>query len=110
MFPCTTSASAVEVHRSWPQNVNGAPNNVFKDLIVRSGLSPLITTSYKFISKSIVSTFAERWQPETNTFHMPFYEMVVDLMSSQLSVSTNDVHDELASVRVTSMRLDCWSG
>ncbi|GAA0170219.1 hypothetical protein LIER_24527 [Lithospermum erythrorhizon] len=28
---------------------------------------------------SIITTFIERWQPETNSFHMPFGEMTITL-------------------------------
>lgn len=48
-------------------------------LIGRSGLAPLITASYCFINSNIVLAFVERWQPETNTFHMPFGEMMITL-------------------------------
>ncbi|XXG63558.1 hypothetical protein AAC387_Pa05g1716 [Persea americana] len=109
----------------WPQNVEGTPNNVFRDLVVRLGLSPLITASYKFISKNTASTFVERWQPKTNNFHTSFGEMaitlddvgtilkilltgrslptntlsverVVNLVRSQLGVSPKDAHNELS--------------
>ena len=111
--------------RGWPQNVEGAPNNVFRDLVVWSRLSSLITMSYKFIKKNVVSTFVERWQPEMNTFRMPFneititlddvgtvlgipltgrlvstdtllFERAVDLVNSQLGASPEDAHGELS--------------
>ncbi|RWR86348.1 LOW QUALITY PROTEIN: serine/threonine-protein phosphatase 7 long form [Cinnamomum micranthum f. kanehirae] len=51
----------------------------FKALVSRFRLAPLVTTSYRSINKIIVSGFVESWQPETNTFHMPFGEMTITL-------------------------------
>ncbi|RWR80339.1 serine/threonine-protein phosphatase 7 long form isoform X1 [Cinnamomum micranthum f. kanehirae] len=45
----------------------------------KSRLAPLVTASYCSVNKIIVSIFVERWQPETNTFHMPFGEMTITL-------------------------------
>lgn len=39
------------------------------------GLISLVSCFYKFVNKVVVSAFVERWQPETNTFHLPFGEM-----------------------------------
>lgn len=64
--------------RGWLENVWGK-NAEFRDLVTRSMLSPLITTSYRFINRNVVSAFVERWQPETNTFHMPYSEMTITL-------------------------------
>lgn len=47
----------------------------FRDLVSRSRLASLATASYRSCNKIIISGFVERWQPETNTFHMPFGEM-----------------------------------
>ena len=47
--------------------------------MTRSNLSPLITASYRSVSKIIISCFVERWQPERNTFHMSFGEMSISL-------------------------------
>ncbi|CAL8166988.1 unnamed protein product [Prunus armeniaca] len=46
-----------------------------------SGLEHLIRCSYRNADKIVVSTFVERWHPETNTFHMPFGEMAITLSS-----------------------------
>lgn len=48
-------------------------------IIHKSGLAPLIGCSYKQGNKELISAFVERWQPETNTFHLPFGEMSISL-------------------------------
>ena len=48
-------------------------------IIVESGLAPLIDYTYCFANSTILSTFYERWQPETNTFHLPFEKMTITL-------------------------------
>lgn len=50
---------------------------MLRGLIVVSGLSLYISTSYQFINKVVVSAFVERWYLETNTFHTPFGEMTI---------------------------------
>ncbi|XP_052182064.1 protein MAIN-LIKE 1-like [Diospyros lotus] len=49
------------------------------DIVVRSQLAPLIESTYRFVNPTVVSAFSERWQPETNTFHLPFGEMTLTL-------------------------------
>ncbi|KAK9128393.1 hypothetical protein Syun_017190 [Stephania yunnanensis] len=48
-------------------------------IIQRSGLNTLIDCSYRKANKEVISAFVERWQPETNTFHLPFGEMSTSL-------------------------------
>ena len=54
-----------------------------------SCLLPLIKHNYRYIDYVAISAFVERWQPETNTFHLPFGEMMITLddVSSILGVS-----------------------
>lgn len=61
----------------WQWQLNGSDR--FRQWISRSRLEPLVTASYRSVNKIIVSSFVERWQSETNTFHMPFGEMTITL-------------------------------
>ncbi|XP_052178680.1 protein MAIN-LIKE 1-like [Diospyros lotus] len=49
------------------------------DIVVRFQLAPLIEATYRFVNPTVVSAFSERWQPETNIFHLPFGEMTLTL-------------------------------
>ncbi|CAL2237762.1 unnamed protein product [Prunus armeniaca] len=72
---CMSKTSTLREWNWW-----GNPNNgIFKWYIQRSGLEHLIRCSYQNADKIVVSTFVERWHPETNTFHMPFGEMTITL-------------------------------
>ncbi|XP_028108651.1 protein MAIN-LIKE 1-like [Camellia sinensis] len=39
----------------------------------------LACCTYRFVNKLLISSFVERWQPETNTFHMTVGEMALTL-------------------------------
>ncbi|XP_028105922.1 protein MAIN-LIKE 1-like [Camellia sinensis] len=54
-------------------------NTRFKAIIEQSGLSQLAHCTYRFVNKLLISSFVERWQPETNTFHMTVGEMTLTL-------------------------------
>ncbi|RWR94953.1 serine/threonine-protein phosphatase 7 long form isoform X1 [Cinnamomum micranthum f. kanehirae] len=80
-------------------------NIVFSGLIGHSGLAPLVATSYRSINKNMVSAFVERWQLETNTFHMLFSEMTITL-DDVITILGIPAHEELAGVRGSSVRLE----
>ncbi|GMP32596.1 hypothetical protein CsSME_00006279 [Camellia sinensis var. sinensis] len=44
-----------------------------------SGLVHLARCTYRFVNKIVVSSFVERWQPETDTFHFTVGEMTITL-------------------------------
>ncbi|XP_062025133.1 uncharacterized protein LOC133741212 [Rosa rugosa] len=54
-------------------------NHKFWSYIDGSRLRPLVNCSYLIGNRVVVSAFCERWQPETNTFHLPFGEMTITL-------------------------------
>ncbi|XP_028073559.1 protein MAIN-LIKE 2-like [Camellia sinensis] len=54
-------------------------NTTFKAIIEQSGLSQLARCTYQFVNKLLISNFVERWQPETNTFHMTIGDMTLTL-------------------------------
>ncbi|CAL9019397.1 unnamed protein product [Prunus brigantina] len=86
---CMSKTSTLREWNWW-----GNPNNgIFKGYIQRSGLEQLIRCSYRNADKIVVSTFVERWHPETNTFHMPFGEMTITLddVSSILGIPVSGV-------------------
>ena len=47
-------------------------------IIEESDLAPLrMHLSYRYINRALVSAYVKRWQPETNTFHLPFGEITI---------------------------------
>ncbi|XP_052201694.1 protein MAIN-LIKE 1-like [Diospyros lotus] len=50
-----------------------------RDIVIGSSLSPLLECTYRYTNYAIVSAFTERWQPETNSFHLPFGEISITL-------------------------------
>ena len=49
------------------------------DRVKRSGLSGLTEHNYKAFDYVAIQAFVERWQPDTNTFHLPFGEVTITL-------------------------------
>ncbi|KAM7489675.1 hypothetical protein LguiB_027159 [Lonicera macranthoides] len=62
-----------------------------------SGLLPLIEHNYRCIDYVAVTAFIERWQPDINTFHLPFGEMTITL-------------DDVISILGVSVVGSCFSG
>jgi len=50
-----------------------------KDVVVQSGFNWLIMHTHEKLNKVIISSFVEKFYPETNTFHLPFGEMGITI-------------------------------
>ncbi|WCJ22085.1 hydrolase protein serine/threonine phosphatase [Euphorbia peplus] len=57
----------------WYENM---PQNT-KKKIDETRLSHLPICMFKSLDWALITAFTERWQPDTNTFHMPFGEMTI---------------------------------
>jgi hypothetical protein len=51
----------------------------FWDRLEATGLEPLVHTSFGKLNHGLLTAFAERWHPETSTFHLPVGEMGITL-------------------------------
>ncbi|XP_028051332.1 protein MAIN-LIKE 1-like [Camellia sinensis] len=110
-------------------------NTKFKAIIEQFGLSQLARCTYPFVNKLLISSFVERWQLETNTFHMTVGEMAltlddvgtilglpivgksvsvpdvtdhygVTLLVYSLGITERAAHEEVSSAGGNSVRLD----
>lgn len=50
-----------------------------KDIVMGSGFYPLILHAHEKLDKVLINAFIERFYPETNTFHLPFGEMMITI-------------------------------
>ncbi|XP_028054145.1 protein MAIN-LIKE 1-like [Camellia sinensis] len=81
----------------WPWMSPTVQNIRRRHLVEQSGLSVLIDHTYRHGNRVAISTFTERWHPETNTFHMPDGEMIVTLDDMQT----------ILGIPITGMALSC---
>ena len=54
-----------------------------KERVQRSGLSHLPKLMHQHLDIPLICAFVERWQPDTNSFHLPFGEMTIMLHDVQ---------------------------
>ncbi|KAJ1421598.1 Phosphatidylinositol-specific phospholipase C, X domain [Sesbania bispinosa] len=50
-----------------------------RDIVVNSGLAPLIDCSHSLVDRGLLSAFAERWHRNTCSFHLSVGEMTITL-------------------------------
>lgn len=50
-----------------------------RDVVIGSGLYKLILHSHDKLDRVLINAFVERYYPETNTFHLPFGEMMITI-------------------------------
>ncbi|KAL5164566.1 Protein MAIN-LIKE 1 [Glycine soja] len=57
----------------------GRPVPAIEEMVVGTGLSPLIVCSVDTSDRGLISLFVERWHRETSTFHLPMGEVSIML-------------------------------
>ncbi|XP_050233138.2 protein MAIN-LIKE 1-like [Mercurialis annua] len=72
---CQTRHGALRKLRQW----NETASEEVKVLIDGTELSNLPYIMFDHLDIPLLSAFVERWQPDTNSFHMPFGEMTITL-------------------------------
>ncbi|XP_028065469.1 protein MAIN-LIKE 2-like [Camellia sinensis] len=72
---CHNHSSKIRSWLWWEQGNNAT----FVNIVEMSGLAQLACCTYCFLNKIIVSSFVERWQLETNTFHLTVGEITITL-------------------------------
>ncbi|CAI0389843.1 unnamed protein product [Linum tenue] len=73
-FKLSTRALAVNYLKDYKFQSEGAAA-----LVERTWLRKLLDCSIQHLDGPLLVAFVERWQPDTNTFHMPFGEMTITL-------------------------------
>ncbi|KAF6170210.1 hypothetical protein GIB67_038743 [Kingdonia uniflora] len=56
---------------------------IFQDLVMLIGLDRISEIIYEHCNSSLISAICERWQPETNKFHLSWEEMTLTLDDAQ---------------------------
>src|ERR1044072_4659479 len=69
-------------------------NKIIEQALKDSGLEPLLNCNPPIVSQTIVTTFVERWHPETSSFHKPFGEMSI-LLEDVANLLHIPVHGKL---------------
>ena len=74
----------------------------WQEMAHASGLTHLQGLMYRHYDHALISAFVERWQPETNSFHMPWGEMTITLHDVNrilaLPIDGEPVYDDPSSV------------
>ncbi|KAH1193488.1 Protein MAIN-LIKE 2 [Glycine max] len=80
----------------------GRPVPAIEELVVATGLSPLIECSVVTGDPGLISAFVERWHRETSTFHLPVGELtiILDDVSSLLHLPISDAFHSFEALSV----------
>ena len=82
MFLCTLIQERPELKlSSHGRKVHNLGRHVLaiEDMVVGTGLSPLIACSIDINNRGLISSFVERWHWETSIFHLPVGEVLIML-------------------------------
>ncbi|CAL1376373.1 unnamed protein product [Linum trigynum] len=90
LLDCCHRSGTVESLRRYEWSSEGS-----EKVVEGTGLSHLAGCMMQHLDTALITAFVERWQPDTNTFHMPFGEM---------SILLHDVHHILGA---TPANLSC---
>jgi len=66
-------STAFTYAQSWPQSKESL--SLFEDI----SLSHLVFVDYIYHDRDMLTTLMERWDPNSNTFHLPIGEIIVTL-------------------------------
>ncbi|GAU51152.1 hypothetical protein TSUD_84700 [Trifolium subterraneum] len=69
----------------------------FWQYIIASELEPLVRTNFNVLDYGVLWAFAERWHPETSTFHLPIDG--AQMLSSYLGIDEGDALDMFATLK-----------
>ncbi|KAK2413514.1 protein MAIN-LIKE [Trifolium repens] len=80
----------------------------FWDTLKATGLEPLVHTNFSKLNHGLLTAFAERWHPETSSFHLPVGELAITLDDVQcllhLSIKGKFVnHEKMRKSEVVDM-------
>ncbi|XP_065874720.1 protein MAIN-LIKE 1-like [Euphorbia lathyris] len=97
---CYNRSLACTTLERWYQRAT--PN--LRDMVKRTGLSHLPSIMFKNLDAPLISAFMERWQPDTNSFHMSFGEMTI-LLHDVWQILRIPVHGQMISDACSAERL-----
>ncbi|CAN0846224.1 Protein MAIN-LIKE 2 [Linum grandiflorum] len=80
------------------------------DFVQASGLGHLPRCMSSHVDVALLTAFIERWQPDTNTFHMPFGEITITLHDVYYILRLPIVGNELSSISDSNTYLRVLAG
>lgn len=73
LLKCQSRVSVIKTLQEWYSQMS--PSQI--ELVESTGLSHLQFSMLPHLDWPLICAFVERWQPDTNSFHMPFGEMTI---------------------------------